>query len=64
MDGGYTVFGELVNAADVEKVKLVNQGDKIKEVVIVRRGEEAQAWDAYAAFADNKARIEKEVAVG
>lgn len=62
LDGGYTVFGELVNPADVEKVKLVNQGDKIKEVVIVRRGEKAQAWDAYAAFADNKARIEKEIA--
>ena len=62
LDGGYSVFGALVDSADVAKVKMVQQGDKIKEVVIVRKGEEAKNWNAYQAFSEGKAKIEAQIA--
>ncbi|MDD4819306.1 MAG: peptidylprolyl isomerase [Flavobacteriales bacterium] len=60
LDGGYSIFGELVDTADVAKVKMVNQGNKIKEVVIVRKGKSAEKWDAVKAFTEGKTKIEAE----
>ncbi len=58
LDGNYTVFGCLVNPEDVSKVSTVEQGDRIKEVKIIRRGEKAADWDAYKAFSENKPLVE------
>ena len=61
LDGNYTVFGCLVNPEDVSKVSTVEQGDRIKEVKIIRRGEKAADWDAYKAFSENKPLVRSTV---
>ncbi|PCE64297.1 peptidylprolyl isomerase [Sediminicola luteus] len=48
LDGKHTVFGHVY--AGQEVVDAVAQGDVIESLVIERVGEEAQAWDALAAF--------------
>ena len=60
LDGGrFTVFGRLVRPEqDMERVKAVRQGDRIKTVQIIRKGEQAQAWDAYKAFEENLPKVE------
>ncbi|GAB4170679.1 MAG: peptidylprolyl isomerase [Calditrichia bacterium] len=42
LDGGYSVFGKVVQGMDV--VKQIKQGDKIKKVTILRIGEDAKQF--------------------
>jgi cyclophilin family peptidyl-prolyl cis-trans isomerase len=44
LDGGYNVFGEVVEGMDV--VTAIEAGDRIREVKIVRAGDEARAYAA------------------
>lgn len=61
LDGRYTVFGRMVNPdEDMERVKAIAQGDRIKQVEIIRKGADAQAWDANKAFTENRKRVVEE----
>jgi peptidylprolyl isomerase len=48
LDGKHTIFGKVVNGQDI--VNVIAQGDEMKEVSIVRVGEEAKNFDALKAF--------------
>lgn len=48
LDGKHTVFGHVVEGQDV--VNAIAQGDKIETVEIIRKGEDAEAFDAAATF--------------
>lgn len=48
LDGKHTVFGNVVEGMDV--VNSIVQGDKIESVVIIRKGEDAESFDAAATF--------------
>lgn len=60
LDGGrFTVFGRLVRPEeDMERVKAVRQGDRIRTVKIIRKGTDAENWDAYRAFEENLPKVE------
>jgi peptidyl-prolyl cis-trans isomerase A (cyclophilin A) len=47
LDGGYTIFGKVVEGMDV--VKKIAQGDKLLKVEILRNGVEARSFKAYQA---------------
>lgn len=49
LDGLHTVFGHVVNY-DVSVVNQINQGDIIKSVKIIRKGEKAKKFDAVKVF--------------
>jgi len=61
LDGKHTVFGHVVAGQDV--VNSIAQGDKIESIEIIRVGEDAENFDAVAAFdefnASKDARIKK-----
>ncbi len=48
LDSRHSVFGEVVTGMDV--VNMIEAGDKIKKLTIVRIGKEATAFDALKAF--------------
>lgn len=50
LDGKHTVFGHVIAGQDVVNATL--QGDVMKEVRIIRVGEDAKAFDAKAVFAE------------
>lgn len=48
LDGGYTVFGHVISGQEV--VNAIVQGDKIETVKIIRKGADAQAFNAAKVF--------------
>ncbi len=48
LNGKHSVFGQVVEGMDV--VNKIANGDKLKKLVIVRVGKDAEAFDAYEAF--------------
>ncbi len=52
LDGFHTVFGHVVEGQDV--VNKIAGNDTIKQVVILRKGKEAEAFDAAATFEKEK----------
>lgn len=50
LDGKHTVFGQVVEGMDV--VNLITQGDMMKSVTIIRKGEEVKKFDAIKVFSD------------
>ncbi|MCK8522692.1 peptidylprolyl isomerase [Aquimarina sp. D1M17] len=61
LDGKHTVFGKVVEGQDI--VDAVAQGDEIKELEIVRVGEEAEKFNAVETFRQfNGAKAEREAA--
>ncbi len=48
LDNKHTVFGHVESGQDI--VNMVAQGDEIESLEIVRVGDEAENWDALAAF--------------
>ena len=54
LDGKHTVFGSVVEGLEV--VNAIKQGDTMDKVEIIRKGAEAEAWDAAAIFTDMMAR--------
>ncbi len=61
LDGKHTVFGYVVEGQDV--VDQIAQNDSIDSLTIERKGKEAEAFDAVAAFAAfQKGKLEREAA--
>lgn len=60
LDGLHTVFGHVVNGQDV--VNNIAQNDTMHSVKILRKGKEAEAFDAPAVFEKEKKAIEERVA--
>jgi FKBP-type peptidyl-prolyl cis-trans isomerase len=65
LDGKHTVFGHVVKGQEV--VNAVKQNDTINAVVILRKGKDAEGWNALTAFntvkeAFAKKRVEAEAA--
>ncbi|CAM3551766.1 peptidylprolyl isomerase [Zobellia roscoffensis] len=60
LDNKHTVFGKVESGQDV--VDAIAQGDQIKNVEIVRVGDEAQKWDALASFTKFKSSKEERLA--
>lgn len=60
LDNKHTVFGHVESGQDV--VDSVAQGDVIESLEIIRVGEEAQNWDAVAAFNTFKSSKEQRIA--
>ncbi|MGL2963972.1 peptidylprolyl isomerase [Flavobacterium sp. RSB2_4_14] len=59
LDGKHTVFGHVVEGMDV--VNTITQGDLMKTVTIIRKGEDVKKFDAVKVFSDYfKAEIENE----
>ena len=52
LDNKHSIFGEVVEGIDV--VNLIEQGDLIKKIRIIRNGDYAKSWDAKKIFAENK----------
>ena len=66
LDGKHTVFGHVIQGQDV--VNAIAQNDTIKKLTILRKGKEAEAFDAAKVFEEGKAmaakkRMEKEAAM-
>lgn len=57
LDGKHTVFGQVVQGLEV--VNSIAQGDKLEQVVILRKGEAATAFDAAKVFEAEKSNIGK-----
>ncbi|MDO6519847.1 peptidylprolyl isomerase [Zobellia uliginosa] len=60
LDNKHTVFGHVQSGQDV--VDSIAQGDKINSVEIVRVGDDAEKWDALAAFENFKTSKEQRLA--
>jgi len=52
LNGKHSVFGYVVSGQNV--VDLIEQGDMIKSIEIIRKGKEAKAFDAPKIFAEKK----------
>lgn len=52
LDGKHTVFGHVVKGQDV--VNSIAQGDSIIKLSILRKGKEAESFDAFKTFNDQK----------
>lgn len=50
LDGGYSVFGEVVEGMDV--VKKIDVNDEMTSVTIIRKGEDVKKFDAVKVFTD------------
>ncbi len=59
LDGRHTVFGHVVKEQDV--VNAIEQNDTIRKVVILRKGKEAEKFDAPKVFETLKKQKEDEV---
>lgn len=46
LNGRHTIFGRVVSSDDQQIVKSIAQGDKMKKVSIIRKGEKAEAFEA------------------
>lgn len=57
LDGKHTVFGHVVQGQDV--VNAIAGNDSIRKVVILRKGKEAEAFDAPRVFETEKAGIKE-----
>lgn len=61
LDNKHTVFGKVIEGQEV--VDSIAQGDSIKNVTILREGEEAKQWNAIETFRSfNGAKAEREAA--
>ncbi|TVZ50973.1 peptidylprolyl isomerase [Dokdonia sp. Hel_I_53] len=60
LDGKHTVFGKVVDGQDV--VNAIAQGDTMEKVEIIRKGSEAESWNAVEAFRTFEGAREKRVA--
>ena len=60
LDGKHTVFGHVVKGQDV--VNSIKQDDQIVSVTILRKGKEAQAFDAPAVFKAERAGMAQKLA--
>lgn len=63
LNGKHTIFGYLVSGQNV--VDAIAQDDLMNKVTIIRKGKEAQSWDAVKVFSDyyvNKAEDDKKMA--
>ncbi|MBK6835178.1 MAG: peptidylprolyl isomerase [Bacteroidetes bacterium] len=56
LDGKHTVFGEVIEGQDV--VDKIAQNDLIKKITVLRKGKEAEAFDAPAVFEFEKGNVE------
>ena len=62
LDGKHTIFGHVVEGQDV--VNKIAQGDTIKKLTILRKGKDAEAFNAPAVFEKEKnAMAEKNAAI-
>lgn len=57
LDGKHTVFGHVITGQEV--VDKIAQNDTIKKVVVLRKGKEAEAFDAPAIFEFEKTNVTK-----
>jgi len=57
LDGKHTVFGHVINGQDV--VNKIAQNDTLKRLVVLRKGKDAEAFDAAKVFEDEKVNIVK-----
>ncbi|HEY1040559.1 MAG TPA: peptidylprolyl isomerase [Bacteroidia bacterium] len=55
LDGKHTVFGHVVEGQDV--VDKIAQGDELKKLVILRKGKEAEEFDAAKVFETEKGNV-------
>jgi peptidyl-prolyl cis-trans isomerase A (cyclophilin A) len=55
LDGKHTVFGHVIQGQDV--VNAIAQNDTIRKVTILRKGKEAESFDAVKAFEEGKAMV-------
>jgi FKBP-type peptidyl-prolyl cis-trans isomerase len=57
LDGKHTVFGHVITGLDV--VNKIAQNDTLKRLVVLRKGKEAEAFDAAKVFENEKVNIVK-----
>lgn len=50
LDGGYSVFGHVVNGMDIVNSTAIN--DDIKQITIIRKGEDVKKFNAVKVFSD------------
>ncbi|MBK9284668.1 MAG: peptidylprolyl isomerase [Sphingobacteriaceae bacterium] len=60
LDGKHTVFGHVVQGQDI--VNAIVGNDSIKKLVILRKGKEAETFDAAAVFAKEQADLPAKIA--
>lgn len=57
LDGKHTVFGHVITGQDI--VNKIAQNDTLKRLVVLRKGKEAEAFDAAKVFEDEKVNVVK-----